>query len=94
MPGIGTTTYWASLGIVASAIGGLFAMQTSHAGDKVHSSMAEQSEVAGVKIKLERVSTEVNHNRVILGELKQDLKELQRKQSDSSKEILEAIRGD
>ena len=94
MPAIGTTTYWASLGIVASAIGGLFAMQTSHAGDKVHSSMAEQSEVAEVKIKLERVSTEVNHNRVILGELKQDLKELQRKQSDSSKEILEAIRGD
>ena len=56
--------------------------------------MANRSEVSKVQIKLERVSTKVNHNAEVLSELKDDLKELQRKQSDSSKEILEAIRGD
>tara|TARA_R110000765_G_scaffold331557_1_gene422340 strand:- start:721 stop:1005 length:285 start_codon:yes stop_codon:yes gene_type:complete len=94
MPAIGTTTYWASLGIVASAIGGLFAMQSSHAGENGHSSLAGQSEVSEIRVRLERVSTEVGHNAAILSELKEDLKSLQLRQSDSSREILEAIRGD
>jgi septal ring factor EnvC (AmiA/AmiB activator) len=88
------TSFWAATAIAASAIGGLFTMQMSHAGENGHSSMANRSEVSEVQIKLERVSTKVNHNAEILSELKDDLKELQRKQSDSSKEILEAIRGD
>tara|TARA_R110000765_G_scaffold56444_2_gene111293 strand:- start:113 stop:397 length:285 start_codon:yes stop_codon:yes gene_type:complete len=92
MDSIGTTTFWASVGIAASAIGALFAMQVSHAGEDGHSSMANQSDVSEVRIRLERVSTEVNHNTIILGELKQDLKDIQLEQADSSKEILEAIR--
>jgi|TARA_R110000851_G_scaffold59690_4_gene138104 septal ring factor EnvC (AmiA/AmiB activator) len=87
-------SFWAVAAITASAVGGLFTMQMSHAGENGHSSMANRSEVSKVQIKLERVSTKVNHNAEVLSELKDDLKELQRKQSDSSKEILEAIRGD
>lgn len=93
MNGVGTTTYWASFAILASCIGGLLLMQVSHAGENGHSFMTNQTEVSEVKVRLERVSTEVSHNADMLSELKQDLKELQRKQSDSSKEILEAIRG-
>jgi len=94
MPPVNSTTFWATIGIMVTTLGALFTMQISHAGENGHSSMANRSEVSEVQIKLERVSTKVNHNAEILSELKDDLKELQRKQSDSSKEILEAIRGD
>jgi len=87
------TTFWASLGIVASAIGGLFTMQISHAGENGHSSTANQAEVSEVKIKIERIATEVNHNRELLGDLKTELKDLRAKQAENSEEILEAIRG-
>jgi len=87
------TTFWASLGIVASAIGGLFTMQMSHAGENGHSSMADQAEVAQVKIKIERIETEVKHNRELLGDLKVELRDLRAKQAENSEEILEAIRG-
>jgi hypothetical protein len=87
------TTYWASVGIIASAIGGLFSMQMSHAGENGHSSMADQAEVSEVKIKIERIATEVNHNRELLGDLKDELRDLRDKQAENSEEILEAIRG-
>ena len=87
------TTFWASLGIVASAIGGLFTMQISHAGENGHSSMADQEEVSEVRIKIERIATEVNHNRELLGDLKVEMRNLRDRQSETSEEILEAIRG-
>lgn len=87
------TTFWASLGIVASAIGGLFTMQMSHANENGHSSMADQAEVSQVKIKIERIETEVKHNRELLGDLKVELRDLRDKQAQTSEEILEAIRG-
>jgi hypothetical protein len=87
------TTFWASLGIVASAIGGLFTMQMSHANENGHSSMADQAEVSQVKIKIERIETEVGHNRELLGDLKVELRDLRDKQAQTSEEILEAIRG-
>jgi len=93
MSTIGPTTYWASIGIAASAIGAIFIMQSSHASENGHSSMANISDVSEVRVRLERVATKVAHNASMLSELKQDLRELQRKQSDSSQEILEAIRG-
>jgi len=87
------TTFWASLGIVASAIGGLFTMQMSHANENGHSSMADQAEVSQVKIKIERIETEVGHNRELLGDLKVELRDLRDRQAQTSEEILEAIRG-
>jgi hypothetical protein len=55
-------------------------MQMSHANENGHSSMADQAEVSQVKIKIERIETEVGHNRELLGDK-------------NSEEILEAIRG-
>jgi len=68
-------------------------MQMSHAGENGHSSMADQEEVSEVKIKIERIATEVNHNRELLGDLKNELRDLRDKQAENSEEILEAIRG-
>lgn len=93
MTHVSPTTFWASLGIVASAIGGLFTMQMSHANENGHSSMADQAEVSEVKIKIERIETEVGHNRELLGDLKVELRDLRDKQAQTSEEILEAIRG-
>lgn len=68
-------------------------MQISHAGENGHSSAANQEEVSEVKIKIERIATEVNHNRELLGDLKVELRDLRTKQVETSEEILEAIRG-
>ena len=87
-------TYWASVGIVASAIGGLFSMQMSHAGENGHSSTVDQSEVSEVKITIARIATEVNHNRELLGDLRTEIRSLRDRQAETSEEILEAIRAD
>lgn len=89
---ITATTFWATLGIVASAVGGLFTMQLSHTNANGHSSMARQAEVSEVKIKIERIATEVNHNKDILSELKADIRHIREEQGRSSKQILEAIK--
>jgi hypothetical protein len=68
-------------------------MQMSHANENGHSSMADQAEVSQVKIKIERIETEVGHNRELLGDLKVELRDLRDKQAKNSEEILEAIRG-
>ena len=68
-------------------------MQMSHANENGHSSMADQAEVSQVKIKIERIETEVKHNRELLGDLKVELRDLRDKQAQTSEEILEAIRG-
>jgi len=79
------TTLWASLGIVASAVGGLFTMQLSHTSANGHSSLAEQSEVSDVKIKVGRIETEVRHNKEILNDLKVDIRHIKKEQDDFKK---------
>ncbi|MBE85111.1 MAG: hypothetical protein CME21_21355 [Gemmatimonadetes bacterium] len=93
MPTLSPTTFWASLGIVATAIGGLFTMQTSHANDNGHESLAGREDLSRAEIKLERVATEVNHHTRLLDDMRVEIKEISRRQADSSQEILEAIRG-
>ncbi len=93
MNSVSQTTYWASVGILASAVGGLFSMQMSHAGESGHSSTVDQAEVSEVKIKIERIATEVNHNRELLGDLRTEIRSLRDRQAETSEEILEAIRG-
>jgi len=68
-------------------------MQLSHAGENGHSSMVDQAEVSEVKINIERISTEVKHNRELLSELKIEIRDMRDKQEEVSAEILEAIRG-
>lgn len=93
MSQISPTTFWAALGMVATGLGGLLAMQTSHANVNGHESLAGREELSRAEIKLERVATEVNHHTRILDDLRVEIKEISRRQTDSSQEILEAIRG-
>jgi len=87
------TTFWASIGFIATAIGGLFSMQTGHASDNGHDSLAGREDLSRAELKLERVATEVNHHTRLLDDMRTEIKEISRRQADSSEEILEAIRG-
>ena len=87
------TAFWASLGMIATAIGGLFTMQTSHANDNGHDNLAGREDLSRAELKLERVATEVNHHTRLLDDMRVEIKEISRRQADSSQEILEAIRG-
>tara|TARA_R110002020_G_scaffold129257_1_gene289560 strand:+ start:442 stop:726 length:285 start_codon:yes stop_codon:yes gene_type:complete len=87
------TTFWASIGFIATAIGGLFSMQTGHASDNGHDSLAGREDLSRAELKLERVATEVNHHTRLLDDMRVEIKEISRRQADSSEEILEAIRG-
>ena len=87
------TTFWASIGFIATAIGGLFSMQTGHASDDGHDSLAGREDLSRAELKLERVATEVNHHTRLLDDMRTEIKEISRRQADSSEEILEAIRG-
>lgn len=93
MSSITPTAFWAAIGIAASAIGGLFTMQSSHANDNGHDSLAGREDLSRAELKLERVATEVNHHTRLLDDMRVEIKEISRRQADSSEEILEAIRG-
>lgn len=86
------TAFWTSLTIVASAIGATFFMSISHSSESKHPDAALESDVTRIEIKLERVATDVEYNKTLLGDLKQEIKDLRTEQHQSSIEILEAIR--
>lgn len=67
-------------------------MQTGHASDNGHSSLAGKEDLSRTEIKLERVATDVGHNTRLLDDLKKEIKEISKYQADASREILEAIR--
>tara|TARA_R100000935_G_scaffold54981_1_gene84486 strand:- start:167 stop:451 length:285 start_codon:yes stop_codon:yes gene_type:complete len=93
MPLVTPTTFWASIGFIATALGGLLSMQTGHASDNGHDGLAGREELSRAELKLERVATEVEHHTRLLGEMRVEIKDISRHQADASREILEAIRG-
>jgi hypothetical protein len=90
---ISPTSFWASIAITASALGGLLTMQVSHRSENGHSSLAEQSEVSDLRVELGKVSTEVKHNRELLNDLKIDIRHIKQEQDSFNQEVLEVIRG-
>lgn len=92
MPSINHSTFWGAVTIIASAFGGLLLLSISHSGEPKHSEAALESDVTQIQVRLERVQTNVEHNKDLLGELKGKIGELQIEQNESSSEILEAIR--
>tara|TARA_Y100000310_G_scaffold296382_1_gene328590 strand:+ start:127 stop:411 length:285 start_codon:yes stop_codon:yes gene_type:complete len=86
------TAFWSTVSIIAAAIGSSFWLTVSHADEPLHSEAASESDVSAIEVKLERVATDVEHNSDVLGELKDDLKDLRIEQSTATREILEAIR--
>ena len=86
------TTLWAATSLVATAIGSLFFLIFAHAGEPTHPGAAEEEEVVGLQVRVERVAVDVENNKVVLGEVKEDIRELQVEQRASTENILRAIR--
>jgi septal ring factor EnvC (AmiA/AmiB activator) len=91
MNGVSQTTFWSTTTIMASAIGGVLILASTHAGEPKHPEAADESQVSELKVKVERVATNVENNARILDEVKIEIKELRTEQRQSSQEILRAI---
>ena len=91
MEPVGQTTFWTVFTFVASAIGAVVMLFTSHAGEPKHTGAAHVSTVSALEVRAERVATNVENNARILDEVKIEIKELRTEQRQSSQEILRAI---
>ena len=92
MDNVSRVTLWAVVGIVGAAMGGLFAMSSSHAVADSHGGAAKKEEVVDIKVKVERIGAGVENNKEMLTELKGDFRGMRETQSVANREILEAIR--
>lgn len=93
MPNVSPTTFWAALTIVASAIGGVVVLAVSHAGEPRHAEAAAESLVTSLQVKVEGIASDVGHNRYILEEVKDELKDMRIEQNAYTERVLEAIGG-
>ena len=86
------TTFWGAVTVIAASIGAVFSMSVSHSGEPKHSAAAFETDVTSIRVRLERVQTNTEHNARSLVELKNDLAAQRVEQREQSEEILEAIR--
>jgi len=85
-------TFWSTMTILASAVGGLLVLLFTHMGEPKHAEAAEERLVNSIAIRVERVATEVSMNKDILDEVKSDVNEIRIEQRAYTDTILEAIR--
>ena len=85
-------TFWSTMTILASAVGGLLVLLYTHMGEPKHAEAAEERLVNSIAIRVERVATEVSMNKDILDEVKSDVNEIRIEQRAYTDTILEAIR--
>jgi len=85
------TTFWSTITIMASAIGGVLILASTHAGEPRHSESADERQVSALEVRVERVATSVEHNSEVLSELKDEIKDLRVDMRASSQDILRAI---
>ncbi len=85
-------TFWSTMTILASAVGGLLVLLFTHIGEPKHAEAAEERLVNSIAIRVERVATEVSMNKDILDEVKSDVNEIRIEQRAYTDTILEAIR--
>ncbi len=90
--GIQSMTFWSTMTILASAVGGLLVLLFTHMGEPKHAEAAEERLVNSIAIRVERVATEVSMNKDILDEVKSDVNEIRIEQRAYTDTILEAIR--
>ena len=90
--GIQSMTFWSTMTILASAVGGLLVLLFTHIGEPKHAEAAEERLVNSIAIRVERVATEVSMNKDILDEVKSDVNEIRIEQRAYTDTILEAIR--
>jgi len=85
-------TFWSTMTIMVSALGGLLVLLFTHIGEPKHAEAAEERLVNSIAIRVERVATEVSMNKDILDEVKEDVNEIRIEQRAYTDTILEAIR--
>jgi len=85
-------TFWSTLTIFASAVGGVLVLLFTHMGEPKHAAAADERDVSEIQIRVERVVTEVARNKEILDEVKVDVKEFRVEQRAYTESILRAIR--
>jgi len=85
-------TFWSTMTIMVSALGGLLVLLFTHIGEPKHAEAAEERLVNSIAIRVERVATEVSMNKDILDEVKADVNEIRIEQRAYTDTILEAIR--
>ena len=85
-------TFWSTLTIFASAVGGVLILLFTHIGEPKHAAAADERDVSDIQIRVERVVTEVARNKEILDEVKIDVREIRVEQRAYTESILSAIR--
>jgi len=93
MEPISQTSFWATVTIIATALGGVLAFSASHSGTPKHASAAHVSQVSALEVRVERVATQLEHNAEKIGEVKEDIQSLRLEQKTSAESILRAIEG-
>ena len=93
MNNVSQTTFWSTTTIMASAIGGVLILASTHAGEPRHSESADEAHVSALEVRVERVATNVENNTAVLNEVKAELRDLRVDMRESSQEILRAIEG-
>ena len=85
-------TFWSTLTIFASAVGGVLILLFTHIGEPKHAAAADERDVSDIQIRVERVVTEVARNKEIIDEVKIDVREIRVEQRAYTETILSAIR--
>jgi len=84
-------TLWAVIPLAATAIGSLFFLLYAHAGEPTHPMSAHEDDVTMLQVRVQGIATDTENNKLVLEEVKSDLKELQIEQRASTETILRAI---
>ena len=85
-------TFWTITSLTVTAIGSLFFLLYAHAGEPTHPMSAHEDDVAILQVSNGIIATDVENNKFVLGEVKEEIKELQIEQRASTETILRAIR--
>lgn len=89
---ISPTTFWSVMGVVVSVIGGIVLLSMSHSAVPRHAEAADEKRVVELEVKVQGVAVEVTHNKEMLVELRDDVKEFRVEQRQMTNEILNEIR--
>ena len=84
-------TFWAVISLAATAIGSLFFLLYAHAGEPTHPMSAHEDDVTILQVRVEGIATDVENNKFVLEEVKDDLKSMQVEQRASTETLLRAI---
>lgn len=92
MERISPTTFWSVMGVVISAVGGILLLGMSHSATPRHAEAADEKHVAQIEVKVQGVAMAVVHNKEMLVDIKEDVKDLRLEQREMTNEILQEIR--